>query len=308
MARQAQVVINNMIAERLRSGSAQAVRGLRDFGIRPHMQVDDVSLSSGSGSIVRRHSAWFWSHQAPVADGIQVMWEMLDHQLQSSTHEERMRLLSERLREACQSSLSCGAIVPLEETWIRVSDWVLKEGHGRSFMVACLTGAVCALGDAAVSGLQALSDAGCVTRSDWSFRARQAYADDPLSSAMKSNMSRLAMLMLDLGCDPKMQDGTPVLCVAWSRLCDEVGRGALHVDGLATAADMVEEFLARDMDWSIAPPGSDKTIDMQARDMLPVLAASHRMKRVAAQVERRLLEQDTPKDLSSVRRPKQGRL
>lgn len=287
------LVLNNMIVERLRSGSADAVRSLKDFGVRPHMVIDDVDLRQGTQ--VQRRSAWYWAHQAKIADGVEVMWGMLDNQLRGLDDAARMGVLSERLEEACLAGLPRAEVAALELTWGRTAGWARECGWSRPFMMAYLTRAACQLGDDAVPGLRSLSDGGCLTRPDWDFSARQTYGSDPLTHAIEKDCQHLTMLMLDLGCDPVTQDGTPILTVAWSRLREEIKKTDIHVDGMASAFTVVDALLNRDINWRVpAQVGNTRTVAEDAATLVTFLSSKPHWRHMAHQIERRMLDENTP--------------
>jgi hypothetical protein len=298
-ATQSPLVLNNMIVDQLRSGDPGAVDALIKFGLRPDLMIDQVDVSSGSSANSTRRSAWFWSHQAPTDGAVAQWWKLLDRQLASSSPFERMSILGQRFEEACEAGLEQPNIDTLALTWSKSLLWAGKDGWSRNTMMAYLTMSASRLGGSAASGLRGLANAGLINPDDWTVAARRSYSSDPLSVAVNHDQCELAETMLDLGCSPVSQDGLSLLTIAWSRLRQEVDKSDIQVDGMASPANMVEFLLNHGLDWNVpSAVGSSMSIAEDAVRILPFLATRKNWEKLAHQIERTSLEENTPRGLS----------
>ena len=296
------VVLNNMIIERLRSGSAEAVNSLKVFGVRPHMLIDEV-LSNPSRT--NRHSAWFWAHQASRVDGLEIMWGMMDHQLGVSEPSERLPIIAERLMEACVAGLSQANTSTLALSWSRMEQWCEFDGLSRKVMLVYLTEAICKLGDDVVPGLSDFQKRGLISPEDWSLGNRRGYGSDPLTYAIEHDCQKLSMLMLDLGCEPILVDGTHILTTAWSRLREEIKKIDIHIEQMASPLKVVESLLNKDIDWNVpSSEGGDRTVAQDACELIPLLSTRPYWLPLASQIERRILDENTA--LTEIKEKKQS--
>ena len=305
---------NNQIVEALRQGGGDRVAALLSFGISPEKTIDLVYYSQSSTALVTTKSAWFWSHQSQKEDGVMVWWDWLDRHLETLPETRRASTLAKLFIEAMESSAPQESGRTITATWSRAMDWTCDDrapGWTRQMMVSYLAGASAKLGNQSVNGLHALERNMLITRSDWSSEARQRYPQDPLSSAVSKVQVELVELLLDMGCDPVLQDGRPILGEAWAAFeayFSVVQQQYSNEDD--HSAFLVERLFARDLDWNV-PSASEKgrTVAQDAEKWLDMLKVDpEKWDAVSRQIEARILAHKTAHELPIARAKAKPRL
>lgn len=292
--------LNNQIVASLRQGSSDAVRNLIVFGVTPTNTIHLVDNSWNSSGVTER-SAWFWSHQAPSPDAALAWWDWLDRFIGANVPiKHRATQLAILLPDALEASLGVqGGEQTLSATWERFLNWADPDrapGWTRPIMITHLMSICSKLGNACVSGLVNLETLGFLIRQDWTLEKRQSYPQDPLSSAIQKTQIELAEVLLDMGCDPVLQNGKSILLEAWIDFMQSTEKGS--ADLFANVANpsilLVQKLLERGLDWNIALPNSEKTIREDAENWLAMGHKNDAMYgALAHQIEAKILNDTT---------------
>lgn len=293
-----QGTLNNQIIEALRRGSREAVGALIGFGVSPTKTIDLVAPTPSGMNGVTTRSAWFWSHQSPKEDAVIAWWQLVDRHLEDMPSDRRAGYLATLFAEALEAAIPENGNT-LMSTWEKSMEWVddlRAPGWSRAVMMTHLASCCSKLGNASVPGLLTLEKRGLIGRSDWTKESRQRYARDPLTMATKKGQVDLVEALLDMGCDPVSQSGTPILSDVWVDFVETAEKSDQVLPGEVEASLLLmEKLLARGLDWNVPlPDGKDKTVAQDAEGWLDLFRAlPARWEGVTHQIEARILSQKT---------------
>lgn len=293
---------NNQIVEALRNGSRDRVDALLMFGLSPEKNIDLVNYSKSSSPAVTTRSAWFWSHQAPKEDGVMAWWDWLDRSLGTMQDAKRAPMLGKLFLEAMEAGMPQAQGNTVVATWSRALSWASEDrapGWSRQMMMACLASTCAKLGNVSTHGLHALEFNGLIAKNDWSNASRRRYPQDPLSVAVSKVQVDLVELLLDMGCEPTLQDGRPLMGEAWACFENYFSTSQQQLSNEEDySALLLERLLARNLDWRV-PSATDKnkTVAEEAERWLDRLKVDpEKWEGVSRQIEARILMQKTAID------------
>lgn len=305
MSNSAHATFNNQIVEALRNGSRDRVDALLMFGLSPEKNIDLVNYSKSSSPAVTTRSAWFWSHQAPKEDGVMAWWDWLDRSLSTMPEAKRAAMIGKLFLEAMEAGTPQAGGNTVVATWARALSWANDDrapGWSRQMMMACLASTCAKLGNASTNGLHALELNGLIAKNDWSTASRLRYPQDPLSVAVSKVQVDLVELLLDMGCEPILQDGRPLMGEAWACFENYFSTSQQQLSNEEDySALLLERLLARNLDWEV-PSASDKkrTVAQEAEQWLDRLKVDpEKWDGVGRQIEARILSQKTEMEPST---------
>ena len=292
-----QGTLNNQIVEALRRGNREAVAALIGFGVSPTKEIDLVVPNATAGGVTTR-TAWFWSHQSDCADAVEAWWEWMNRSLGMLEPDKRADYLAKAFAEAIEAALPENGNTLLT-SWEKSLEWTEEgraPGWARSVMMAHLASCCSKLGNTCIPGFISLEKSGFINKADWSDQSRQRYARDPLTIAVKKGQVDLVETLLDMGCSPMTQSGSPILSEVWVDFLETAEQSDQNLPGeFESSLLMMEKLLVRGLDWNVPLPGDrDKTVAQDAEGWIDLLKAlPPKWENVTHQIEARILAQNT---------------
>lgn len=291
--------LNNQIVESLRRGSREAVLALVSFGVSPTKEIDLVLASGASAQDgITTKSAWFWSHQSSSPGAVEAWWEWVDRTMHNMKEEKRSEYLAKLFAEGVEASLPYNGNT-LWMSWEKAIAWGESgeaPGWTRQVMMAHLTSCCSKLGNACIPGLLSLELKGAIGKSDWTMKSRQKYARDPLTVAINKGQVELVETLLDMGCEPLMQSGGPIIAEVWNDFRESAEKNDSSLPGEFDAPlILMEKLLVRDIDWNVPlVSNKEKTIAEDAEGWIDLLKAlPSKWESVSHQIEARILSKNT---------------
>ena len=292
--------LNNQIVQSLRRGSADAVRNLIVFGVAPTTTIHLVVEGTSWGSGVTERSAWFWTHQAPQPDAALAWWDWLDRFMLTVPEKHRASQLGLLLPDSLEASLHAEGGETLCASWERFLNWANPDkapDWTRQIMISHLMSICSKLGNPSVNGIVALEGLGFLTRNDWSLEKRRAYPQDPLTAAIQKTQVDLVEALLDMGCDPVLQNGKSILVEAWTEFMQNTQKGSVDLFGSMSFPSivLVQKLLERNLDWNVPLNQEKHTVKEDAENWLASGVENESVYgSLARQIEAKILGDNTP--------------
>ena len=224
--------LNNLLVEGLKTGRAQGIKTLLDLGQGPFVLIDYVerhhNLMAADEPITARRSIWFWIHQAPIAEAVELCWDARFHRELSALGERsKAELLNQAMDEALQGALSSGHFAPWMASWEAASGYVRPMAPDalldRGALLTAFRRGLIAHGEGSVGLLEEMNAQSHLTTSDM-----QAWfkAGDYLPELVSKAFPKLLQASLDIGGTPPSSALKAALSCAEANLGNVLEQGA----------------------------------------------------------------------------------